>query len=170
MYGYLKDEKQYLNWLRSGLRRVWNKHPVKLGLLQTRRIRMKNSTGKMIWHYECEHCHKYYKASEIEVNHKATVGTLTLDNFGEFATRMLLVNEDDLELLCHKCHGLVTYQERYGGTPRDADIAKRVIAFAKLPAAQQTAKLILAGVEMPKPNNANSRKELVRKYLQENLL
>lgn len=169
MYGYLKDEKQYLNWLRSGLRRVWNKHPIKLGLLQSRRIRMKNDAGKMIWHYQCEHCKKFHKAANIEVNHKHTVGNLTFDNFGEFASRMLLVSEKDLELLCHKCHGLVTYQERYGGTPRDADISKRVIAFAKLPAAQQIAKLQLAGITIPNPNNANSRKELVRTYLQEKL-
>ncbi|MFZ4217044.1 hypothetical protein ACEV6Q_04160 [Enterobacter ludwigii] len=169
MYGYLKDEKQYLNWLRSSLRKVWCKHPVKLSMLQERRVRQKNSTGKMIWHYQCEHCSDYFKSSEIEVNHKNTVGTLTLNNFGVFAERMLLVKEDDLELLCHKCHGLITYQERYGVSKRDADIAKRVIAFSKLTAAEQTAKLLLAKIEIPKPNNSNSRKDCVRKYLEEKL-
>lgn len=169
MYGYLKDEKQYLNWLRSSLRRVWSKHPVKLGLLQSRRFRRKSDTGKMIWHYECEHCKKAFKASEIEVNHKNTVGAVTTENFGEFAKRMLLVREDDLEVLCHQCHGLVTYQERYGVSPREADIAKRVIAFSKLPAVKQIAKLALAGIEIPKPNNLSTRKDCVRKYLEEKL-
>jgi hypothetical protein len=169
MYGYLKDEKQYLNWLRSALRKVWSKHPVKLGLLQECRIRMKNDTGRMIWHYQCERCQCFYKASEIEVNHKNTVGTLNLDNFGEFATRMLLVKKDELEILCHKCHGLVTYQERYGVTEREAEIEKRVIGFSKLPAAQQIAKLLVAKIEIPKPNNLKTRKECVRQYLMEKL-
>lgn len=169
MYGYLENEKQYLNWLRSALRKVWSKHPVKLGLLQKKRVRHKNDTGRMIWHYRCEHCNKLYKASEVEVNHKNTVGTLTLKNFGEFASRMLLVNEDELEILCHKCHGLVTYQERYGVTEREADIEKRVIAFGKLPAAQQIAKLMIAKIDIPKPNNLKTRKECVRQYLMEKL-
>ncbi|MBI0275429.1 hypothetical protein I6H07_06215 [Hafnia alvei] len=165
MYGYIKTEGEYLNWLRSSLRRVWSKHPVKLGLLQSKRVRQKSSTGRMIWHYECQRCNKSFKASEIEVNHKKTVGSLNKDNFGQFATNMLMVEGSDLEILCHECHGIITYIERYGGDERSAMIEKKVINFAKLPSKQQIEKLNVAGITIPKPNNEMTRKAAVRDYL-----
>lgn len=169
MYGYLRSEKEYLNWLRSGLRRVWSKHPVKLGLLQHKRIRRKSISGKIIWHYQCESCGEYFKTSEVEVNHKNTVGTMTKENFGECAKRMLMVTENDLEILCKSCHGLVTYVERYGGDLRTARIAKKVITFGKLNSKEQVAKLQMAGIPLPSPNTEKARKEVVRQFLQKHL-
>ena len=164
-FGYCKSEKAYIAWLRSATRRVWSKHPVKLEMLKKNRKRLHNpKTGRMAFMILCESCDKWHPLSDIEVNHRDTVGTLTLANFGEYCERLLLVEEKDLQLLCRPCHEVVTYQERSGMTLEEAAIEKKVIAFFnKYPAAEQKRRFILGGMEPAK--TVAQRRIQLREYL-----
>ena len=166
-FGYCKSEKDYIAWLRSATRRVWSKHPVKLEMLKKNRKRLHNpKTGRMAFMILCESCDKWHPLSDIEVNHRDTVGTLTLANFGEYCERLLLVEEKDLQLLCKPCHEVVTYQERSGMTLEEAAIEKKVIAFFnKYPAAEQKRRFILGGMEPAK--TVAQRRIQLREYLRE---
>ena len=166
MYGYCGTEAKFAAWLQSALRAVWTKHPIKLSLVQSRRVALKvGSKAKPIFHIQCFHCKKMYKLREIEVNHKTQVrGLLKLEDRYRFLDNLLLVQPEDLELLCHECHGIVTYMERYGVSRREAIIEKKCIAFSKLTDAQQIAKCKEAKfAEIPKTKIG--RKNMVREYL-----
>ncbi len=163
MYGWIKSEAQLLNWLRSQFRRVWNTHPSKLTVLQDKRFLKANNTGRRIWHCKCEKCGKDFKMTDIEVNHKVTVGKLTVDNIGEFVSNMLIVRPDELELLCKACHGIITYSERMNMSVEDAEIEKKVIAFTKSSAEQQKKALIKVGIEPGK--TAGIRRSQAREYM-----
>ena len=166
-YGYCKSEKAYVAWLRSALRRVWSKHPVKLEMLKKNRVRSVNpKTSRMCFMITCKTCGKDHPLSDIEVNHKNTVGTLSLENFGTYCERLLLVEEKDLELLCKTCHEVVTYQERSGMTLEEAAIEKRVIAFFnKYPAGEQKRRFELGGM-VPAKTVAQRRIQL-REHLRD---
>ena len=166
MYGYCETEAKFTSWLKSALRSIWAKHTSKLTLLQSRRIALRDGPkAKPIFHVKCEHCNKYFKLKEIEVNHKKQCGGLaSLDKLNDFVTNLLLVQPSDLELLCHECHGIVTYMERQNVSRRDAIIEKKVIAFGKLTDKEQIAKCVLAKFD-PIPKTKIGRKKLVREYL-----
>lgn len=168
MYGYCGTEAKFVAWLQSALRGVWCKHPSKLSLVQKKTVRLRVKSGalnKMINHFQCEHCKQFFKMKELEVNHKNKCGGLSdLSKLNEFVHNLLLVQESDLELLCHECHGIVTYMERYDVSKRDAIIEKKVIAFGKLTPAEQVAKCKLAKFN-PIPKTKIGRARLVREYL-----
>lgn len=170
MYGYCGTEAKFISWLQSALRSVWSKHPSKLTLIQNRRVALSAGKGKKpIFHIQCYHCKGLFKLKEIEVNHKTQVGgLLKLEDLHRFVDNLLLVQPEDLELLCHDCHGVVTYMERYGVSRRDAIIEKKVIKFSKLTEAEQLKKCHLAKI-LPVPKTKIGRKNAVREYLRLNL-
>ncbi|HEI0612393.1 TPA: hypothetical protein SIF59_004276 [Escherichia coli] len=158
----------FTKWLQSALRSIWSKHPSKLSLIQKKQIKIKVVTGKtpkMIYHFRCEHCNHLFKMKDCEVNHKKECGGLSdLSKLNTFVQNLLIVQEEDLELLCHECHGIVTYMERYGVTRREAIIEKKVIAFSKLPDKEQMVKCRQAKFD-PIPKTKIGRKNMVREYL-----
>lgn len=165
-YGYCKTEAKFTAWLQSALRSIWSKHPSKLSLIQKKRVKLKSgASNKMIFHFRCEHCEHLFKMSECEVNHKNKCGGLNdLSKLNDFVKNLLLVQEEDLELLCHDCHGIVTYMERYGVSRREAIIEKKVIAFSKLSDTEQKKKCAQAEFN-PIPTTKIGRKNAVREYL-----
>lgn len=173
-YGYCKTEANFAKWLQSALRRgVWNKHPSKLTLMKDRVVMLKKlcKNGKMlpIKHYQCEHCGKLHKEKDIEINHKKCAGGLSdLSKLQVYIENLILVQPSDLEVLCHDCHSIVTYMERYNVSKRDATIEKKCIAFSKLTDAEQINKCKLAGFN-PIPKTKIGRKNMVREYLKKAL-
>lgn len=146
-YGYCKTEKDFVNWLRSALRRVWCKHPVKMQMLQDRRVKGPSNTGRLVFKVRCERCGNLFKMADVEVNHKEQVGkNLSLENFNEYAQKLLVVKEEDLEILCKGCHSVTTYAERMGIDLENAEIEKKVIKFKNKPAAQQITGLKSLGI------------------------
>lgn len=169
-YGYCGTEAKFVGWLQSALRSIWSKHPAKLALIEKKRVRLKVGTSnKMIFHIQCEHCKQLFKLKDIECNHKKAAGGLSnLADLEKYVRNLLVVHESDLELLCHECHGIVTYMERYGVSKRDAIIEKKCIAFYKLTDKEQIAKCKLAKMD-PIPKTKIGRKNAVREYLRKNL-
>ena len=168
MYGWIKTEAQFLNFLRSGMRRFWSKHPVKQALEREKRFKYLAPGDKQLtFHIECAHCGIPHKLKMIECNHKKPCTgdePLSLSNFGVFCQNLMVVTRDDLEMLCKKCHAIVTYSERSGMSMADAAIEKKVIKFGKLTATEQKAKLALVGIGQD-AKNITQRKDAVRAYL-----
>lgn len=160
-FGYIKSEAKYVAWLRSALRRVWTKHPVKLEMLKKNRQRKMNKvTGRMVYQYQCCKCNNWHVAKNVEVNHIETVGTLTLDTLGTHAERLLLVTEDMLELVCKPCHAVITYSERSGMSIEDSELEKKLINFfKKYDAKEQKRRFGLAGL-VPAKTQALRRDQL----------
>lgn len=164
MYGYLKTEAQLLNWVRSALRKVWTKHPTKLVMLQNnQKLLPSKVSSRMVIHHECQHCKKWFRPGDVEVNHKKTCGAFTWDNVGEFVENLYHVKEDDLEILCKPCHSIVTLSERQGLSLEGAKIEKMVINFTKNSAAIQKAKLRSKGIEPG--STAGIRRNQARTYI-----
>ncbi|MGF6139058.1 hypothetical protein [Pseudomonas laurylsulfatiphila] len=121
------------------------------------------ASSRMVIHHLCNHCEKWFRPSDVEVNHKKTVGTISWDNVGEFVENLFHVKEDDLEILCKPCHSIVTLSERQGLSLEDAKIEKMVINFTKNSAAIQKEKLRKKGIEPG--STAGIRRIQARAYL-----
>jgi len=169
MYGWCKTDKQFANWLQKALRRAWSKHPAKLALIEKQRYQRRNThTGRMCFHIDCAKCNKPIplgKGDTIECNHKEVVGgfsELDVEKFKEFAVRLLMVSENDLEMVCKKCHEVITYMERSGMTLEEAELEKKIIKFCQQPAKVQKEKMIKHGL-VPASSVAKRRIQL-REY------
>jgi hypothetical protein len=121
----------------------------------------------MVIHHQCNHCQKWFRPGDVEVNHKKTVGTCSWENLGEFAENLYRVKEDDLEILCKPCHSIVTYSERSGMSMEDANIEKKVIKFISNSAAIQKEKLRRVGIEPGK--TIGIRRSQARAYISSKL-
>lgn len=136
-----------LNWVRSALRKAWLKHPTRLVMLQNNQKLLPSAKStRMVIHHPCNHCNKWFRPNDVEVNHKVTVGACTWENLGPHAVNLFNVKEDDLEILCKTCHGIVTYSERSGMNMEDAAVEKKVIEFTKHSATVQKEKLAKVGI------------------------
>lgn len=167
-FGYLKNEQQMGNWLRSSLRRVWSKHPVKLVMLQ--KARYKHLMGnRVVFCITCERCKQPTKQGDIEVNHRHQAGSFSLETFGAWVQRLLIVKEEELELLCKDCHGVQTYSERYNVNLVEAQIQKYRVTFSKLPLPEQDAQLASFGISIEKPT-AKKRADAYVEHLRKGTL
>ena len=136
-------------------------------MLKTGRKQMRNpATGRLAFFHQCEKCGKWWPQDDIEINHKATVGTLNAETIGDVFKRMALVDKSALEKLCKPCHAIVTYSERSGMTLEEAAIEKQVIRFFNThPAAEQKRRMRLGGMEPAA--TVSARRVQLREYLRE---
>lgn len=158
---YFNTEAKFWNWLSSQLRKTWRDHPTRLDFIKAKRF-VKFVGNRPIFHLECNHCHKAFPLKAIEINHLVKCGNIKEDGY---ALRLYDVGFDEMEALCKPCHAVVTYSERSGLSLEDSRIEKDVIAFAKLPAAQQKGCLRADS----KAKNAKERKDEYRAYLKSNI-
>lgn len=106
-------EARFFGFLRSALRSAFRRWAPKYEVVErAKRIKPKSKVGRHTFEYQCSKCKKYYKRTEVEVDHIEPVGSLK--NFGDlpgFAERMF-VSADKLRLLCSGCHKKVTAEQR----------------------------------------------------------
>lgn len=162
-------EKQYLQWLRSSTRRIWNRHPLKTEYIkQNRKKAPLGKDGKMVWACECEMCRELKKSAQIEVDHIVAGGSFsTWQEYTEWAKRILWVGFSDLRLLCKECHALVTLSQKLGCTLDEAITEKIRIEFFKKKVGKQKEILKEWGAEEEEVTNKNKREEAFYKYWKE---
>lgn len=139
-----KTESAFMSWLRGGIRGgLWNKHPVKLEFIKKHRIQIPNPNPKgkkpTVWGAECALTGNIVPINQVQVDHK--VGNHSLQSISDlqsFIEAIVLVNDDDLQLVSKDAHAVKSYSEKMGITFEEAVIEKKVIAFGKLPAKEQT--------------------------------
>jgi len=95
-------EARFFQFLRSGLRKLWQRWPPKHQKVE--QVKAKSSNKRYRWRYRCEECGRYYPKKEIEVHHSEPVGQLkSFEDLPGFVSR-LFVGTDKLEALCKECH------------------------------------------------------------------
>lgn len=123
-------EARYWQFIRSGLRMMWNKYPAKHAYKKKRQIRVEGET----WRYEymCEGCGLQFRDHAIQVDHIEPAGSLTCyEDLPGFVER-LFCEEDNLQILCGGCHAEKTKGERDGRKGKPKKAGRRQKARRKL--------------------------------------
>jgi hypothetical protein len=158
-----KTESSYMSFFRGQLRRAWSRHPMRIELMKSRRLEVpeeeRERLGNRIKHcYECESCGKLYAAKNIEVDHITPAGSLkTKEDLGSFASRLLFVMPEDLQLLCKGlCHPVKSYMDARNVSEEEASLSLSASKFMKQSAKKQKEILSVTGKPL---NNPKERKE-----------
>ena len=98
--------------IRSHARRMSIKWRPRNDYLKSVRRPYTGTDKRTKWEYECQHCNKWVKSKNYEVNHIVPCGSLKdWKDISGFYKRML-VEVDGYEGLCKNCHQIVTNEER----------------------------------------------------------
>lgn len=160
------SEKKLCTLLRSSVRGVWMRHPVKLSYLYSKTYPDKNPVTRTKWLIDCEMCKCSFKTSDVQVDHICGEHSLlSLEDVVPFATSILGVAHKDLQILCIPCHEALTYSERYNMSLEEAFAEKSVIAKLKQTVPKQKQELKLAGYKPKDISNADKRRECFRELL-----
>lgn len=151
-------DAKYWSFIRSALRRAWTKFPNKYRALNAAKLPAKGlRKGRKVFLYECARCKDEFTTSQVSVDHIKPCGSLrNIDDLPVFATN-LFCEQDNLQVLCKKCHYEKTMEER--------GIDPRMAAFKKLKASKQ--KTFLADLKLPEGSNSDDRCKIYAKWLNE---
>ena len=164
-------EKKLCNQIRSAIRKVWMKHPVKLAYLYKHTYPDTNPETRTKWLVDCELCGNAFKLSDIQVDHIHGENKLTkYKDVASFAKSILGVTEDDIRCLCISCHEGVTYAARYNMILEDAFKEKEVIKKLKQPIAKQKEELSKEGYSLSDTSNDTKRRNCYRELLKKKML
>lgn len=106
---------RYWGFLRSGLRRLSSKWPVKYQVMEEARRKYTGPDKRTKWEYQCAHCLNWFKTKDVQVDHIVPAGSLkTYDDLPRFV-ETLLCEADNLQVLCTECHNVKTQEERKSG-------------------------------------------------------
>lgn len=172
-----KDERAYCNWLRSQIRRMWSRHPVKTEYVKQRQIPIAEAVRRGVefghcYHprtktvCQCEHCHLWFAKGQMEVDHLH--GGFGFSNYQEFLVwqeTMLFLGFEDVQHLCKKCHHKVTMTQKFHCKPEEVAAYIDRAHFRK-----QTAKMqgqILHAMNLQSGKNKAEREDIYCRYLEE---
>jgi hypothetical protein len=165
-----KSEAAYFTWIRGQMRRAWSRHPVKIAYMQGHRGRYpigketKSNPEGMVWGCKCEICSWVKSQSECEVDHIQSAGSFrNWDEFSPWMQGLMLINFDDLQVVCKECHKIKSYADKWGMSFEEARLEKEVIVFTKLPAAKQVE--VLRGITHRVCTTAKQRRAAYKEYL-----
>ena len=171
------DERAYCNWLRSQIRRMWSRHPIKVEYVKQRQIPIAEAVRRGVefghcYHprttavCQCEHCHLWFAKGQMEVDHLH--GGYGFSNYEEFLVwqkTMLFLSFDDIQHLCKKCHHKVSMTQKFHCEPEEVQAYIDRANFRKLKAGAQAAAL--NALCLPKGKNGAERDALYIQYLEE---
>ncbi|WP_395000381.1 HNH endonuclease [Acinetobacter sp.] len=73
----------------------------------------KGANKKQKFEYQCNHCKKWFKDSEVQVDHKIPVGSLlSWEDITPFLQKLIPEGLDAFQVLCKECHQVKTNKER----------------------------------------------------------
>ena len=99
-----KQTKRYWSFLRNGLRRMSLKYPTRFDILKNARRPYRGANKRQKWKYKCNGCKKWFKATEIQVDHIKPCGELTDPKHIKGFVLTLFCEEKNLQILCKPCH------------------------------------------------------------------
>ena len=104
------SEARYWGAVRSSLRRGF-RFWLPITACKNKARRPKKRGGRQKWEYKCAKCKKWFKGTEVQVDHKIPVGSLKCGKDIEgFLER--LTTETGFQVLCKPCHQIKTNTER----------------------------------------------------------
>lgn len=98
---------RYNQFIRSGLRKLWQKWPPKFECMNEGRRTVEGKKHK--YEYQCNHCGEWFQQKQIQIDHIEPAGSGA--DWDEFISK-LLVGKDKLQKLCYDCHRIKTKEER----------------------------------------------------------
>lgn len=164
------QEKDVVAVVRSAIRQAWMKSDVKLAYLYSKTIPDMDETTRTKWLVRCEICQRFFKISDIEIDHKHTGNKFPftkVEHFQDYFDNILMVSFDDLQVLCKEDHLTKTLAEKLDISFESAKIEREVIKICKLKASQIDSWLKDRNVVVAK--NPKSRRDAVRKVLEEEM-
>ncbi len=160
------SEKKLCTQLRSAVRQVWAMHDVKVSYLMSKSFADMDNSTRTKWLVSCEMCGENFKTNDVAVDHvKGEHSLKTFEDLVPFATSILGVSHEDLQICCHPCHDAKTYSERYGVTLEEAFAEKPVIVKINQKVPVQKKELLAAGFKAKDITNNDKRRECYRKLL-----
>jgi len=104
---------RFMGFLRSAMRSAFRRWAPKYEVVErAKRDKPPRKAGRHRFEYQCSGCKKWFKRTEVEVDHIEPVGSLKeFEDLPGFAQRMF-VSADKLRLLCSGCHKKVTAEQR----------------------------------------------------------
>jgi len=165
------DEKRYWVFIRSLLRKGWNKYPVKYQAMKNaRRLIPKNRQKKgsrQRYEYQCKFCEKWFPMTQVNTDHIYPCGELACFEHLPKFVRNLLCEIKETQILCKDCHGIKTYMERYHVSWKVAAWKKELAQFSKLPAEKQNEFLSAQGFDVQHLKNKKAREAAYWNFLKE---
>lgn len=157
-------EKHVVSVVRSAIRQAWMKSDVKLAYLYSKTIPDMDDSTRTKWLVPCEICGKMFKLTDIQVDHRYGNHSFTkVEDFENYFNKILMVNFNDLQILCEPDHQIKTISESLGISFEEARIEKEVIRICKMKTAQIDKWLGDRGVKVAKSPQA--RRNAVREIL-----
>jgi 5-methylcytosine-specific restriction endonuclease McrA len=105
-------ESAFWSFIRSALRqksRWWK--PISIAKQKAKRA-YKGKNKRQKFEYKCAGCGNYFPDKEVNVDHIIPAGKLnSYEDLPEFV-RKLFCEEDNLQVLCKKCHDIKTKQDK----------------------------------------------------------
>lgn len=143
-----KTESAWWSWIRSSLRKSWNRHPVKIAKLNAERMKIPNpnaSSAKRfpeVWGGKCSCCSGIFPLSSgkkegkqkttIQVDHIKASGSLSdVAHLQGFVERLFVVSLDDVRLICSVCNKTLDLAQKLCITFEEAQCEKEAIQIVK---------------------------------------
>lgn len=165
-----KTESAFMSYIRGGIRRgLWNKHPLKLKLINSKRIQIPNPNPKgkkpIVWGGCCEICNNLFPSSEMQVDHKRDKGSSLkeISDIQQFVEDMVVVTKDDLRWICKGCHEIVSLSQKNNISFEQAKAEKQALEIIKQ---KQDKEWLLEHGVTPESTQAKRREQIVNKILE----
>lgn len=136
-----KTESTFYSWIRGGIRSgLWNKHPIKLKVLNKAKKDIPNPNFGKPRNYKetvkggtCSVCEQDFPMKNLEVDHVhgGTYSLKSIEDVQGFFEQIVLVAEEDLRIVCKYCHSVLSYASKEGLTEDEARVKKLVIEILK---------------------------------------
>jgi hypothetical protein len=165
-----KTKSSFMSYIRSCLRKAWNRHPAKIIVLRDRRKKIPNPSNKgklkEVWGFDCPLCNRVLPIREGQVDHINAAGSLRdKEDIQSFVEKLVWVTPDDLRLICKSCNSALSYADRQGISFEEAVKQKEIIARLKQSVDKQKKELLAAGFSQDGVSNAEKRRECYRRLL-----
>lgn len=106
------SKAKYWAFVRSGLRRLWSRWPIKYVVKKNARRKNQSDNARLKWEFQCNKCKKWFPDKFVTVDHIIQCGTLReYSDLPQFV-KTLLCGAENLQVLCDDCHSLKTKKER----------------------------------------------------------
>ena len=164
-----KSKSSFMSYIRSCLRKAWNRHPAKLVAIRRDRKRIPNPNpkGKVkeVWGFECPICGGTFVQKDGQVDHINPAGSLKdREDIQSFTERLVWITPDDLRTICKTCNGTFSLAERQGISFEEARATKKAIQIEKEKRVNETLEEL--GIT-PASNSKLRRKQLVGAFMKQ---
>lgn len=138
----VKKETNFFVWLRSGLRKLSRRWPPIFEALAAAKRPYEGDNKRRKFSYECAECLEHFDAKSVAVDHRIPAGQLNnKEDIADFVEKLFCTAEG-LQVLCHTCHDIKTYMERYNVSKEEAIVSLKVAAAMKKEAKKNTLALL----------------------------